>query len=41
MLVGVGWSNECGSSGINDDDVLVQLALVLGLESKEGTFREP
>lgn len=41
FVVVVGWSRECGSSGLNDDDVLVQLALVLGLESKEGLFREP
>lgn len=41
FVVVVGWSRECGSSGLNDDDVLVQLALVLGRESKEGLFREP
>jgi len=39
MIVGVGWSSERESSCLNNDDVLVQLALVLGLESKEGTFR--
>ena len=41
----VDWSSERGSSGLNNDEVLVlvQLGLVLGLDSREGggTFREP
>ena len=39
----VDWSSERESSGLNNDDVLVQLVpvLVLGLESNEGLFRKP